>query len=82
MRDFELSDVCPEEIKWTKDYVEGEYSADDSLIDLKTGELLPVVYKLYDVPLEDRIENREEIPSYSTYFLQALVAKGNIGEKR
>lgn len=80
MRDFELSDVCEEEVQWTNNYIQGEFDANDSLID-KDGKLIRPVYTLYDVPLEDYEEYREQVNSYSTYFFQALVAKENIGEK-
>lgn len=79
MRDFVLSDVCEEELEWTQTYVNGEFDANDSLIDLETGKLLHTPYGLYDVPLEDYEVDRENVNSYSTYFLQALVAKENIG---
>lgn len=81
MRDFVLSDVCEEELEWTQTYVNGEFDANDSLIDLETGKLLNTPYGLYDVPLEDYQQDRENVNAYSTYFLQALQAKENIGEK-
>ena len=79
MRDFVLSDVCEEELEWTQTYVNGEFDANDSLIDKETGKLMKTPYGLYDVPLEDYEVDRENVNSYSTYFLQALVAKENIG---
>lgn len=81
MRDFVLSDVCEEELSWTETYINGEFDANDSLIDKETGKLMKTPYGLYDVPLEDYEQDRENVNSYSTYFLQALVAKENIGEK-
>ena len=80
MRDFVLSDVCEEELEWTQTYVNGEFDANDSLIDKETGKLMKTPYGLYDVPLEDYEQDRESVNSYSTYFLQALVAKENIGD--
>ena len=80
MRDFVLSDVCEEELEWTQTYVNGEFDANDSLIDKETGKLMKTPYALYDVPLEDYEQDRESVNSYSTYFLQALVAKENIGD--
>lgn len=81
MRDFVLSDVCEEELEWTQTYINGEFDANDSLIDKETGKLMKTPYGLYDVPLEDYEQDRERVNSYSTYFLQALIAKENIGEK-
>lgn len=78
MRDFVLSDVCKEELEWTEDYVQGEFDADDSLIDSK-GNLIDEPYKLYDVPLQDYFVKKEKVNCYSTYFLQSLEAKANIG---
>ena len=40
MRDFVLSDVCEEELEWTQTYVNGEFDANDSLVDKETGKLL------------------------------------------
>ena len=80
LREFDLSDVCESEIAWTQDYIEGEFDSNLDLVD-KTGKLLPVSYKLHNVPMESYKVGRDIVMTYSDYFFQSLEAKVNVGRK-
>lgn len=78
LREFELSDVCESEVDWTNEYVNGEFDANDNLI--INGQLVPIVYKLHDVPMESYKVGREQVMSYGDYFFQSLEAKADVGK--
>ena len=78
LRDFELSDICESEVAWTQSYIQGEFESNLDLFN-EDGSLLPVKYKLYDIPMETYKVGREEIMTYSKYFFQSLEAKVNVG---
>ena len=69
LESFVLENIDPDEAQWTKDYYVGEYESNEDLH-------AEPVYKLYPVQLNYSDKNMK---SYSRFFMNAAIAKGNIG---
>lgn len=75
LQNFSLPNVVQAELKWIKDYVDGEYDGTNDL-DLTT----PSIYKLHKLYLsEANPVGENHLKNYPQYVLNASVAKKNIG---
>ena len=78
--DYHNPHLTESEVNWIKSYVAGEFSANDDLIDPKTGELINHKYTLYEVPMHDiKLSRNNVIIGFSTFLFRAIEAKANIG---
>jgi hypothetical protein len=60
------------ELDWNKDYLEGEFEADDVM-------LKPIVYKLFHTNYVGTLEKRKRVAGYVDYLVNAREAKNAIG---
>ena len=81
IREYEDPHITQNELDWIQKYIAGERESNSSLINEK-GELLPITYQLYDIPMHDvKISRRDSKPGFSTYLKRAIQSKGNIGKQ-
>lgn len=69
LKTFELENLDPDEVQWTKDYYDGECEANDDLY-------AEPIYKLHKIQINYDPKNKK---TYSEFFINAAVAKNNIG---
>lgn len=69
LQKFELENLDPDEVQWTKDYYDGECEANDDLY-------AEPIYKLHKIQINYDPKNKK---TYSEFFINAAVAKNNIG---
>lgn len=60
------------ELDWNKDYLEGEFEADETMNK-------PIVYKLYHTNYVGTLEKRKRVSGYVDYLVNAREAKQGIG---
>ena len=70
--------ICQKELDWHQDYIQGEWSANKTLID-DEGKLVQHVYKLHTVSLDDVKNGRTVQKGYTNYLINSLQSKSHIG---
>lgn len=80
LKEFFDPNITQSQYDWIDAYIAGEREANDDLIDPKTGNLHPVKYQLYELPMHmKKLTRNSTQEGFDLYLTRAIVAKANIG---